>query len=87
MLSFHLRQRFPELRCFAFNPPGGLLSAPLSRLARPFCTSVVVGCDIISRMSVSNTKVCERTHALHNLAQLAAVECQRRWHRHVPPQG
>ncbi|KAL6777560.1 hypothetical protein ACKKBG_A14745 [Auxenochlorella protothecoides x Auxenochlorella symbiontica] len=56
MLSFQLRDQFPDLECWAFNPPGGLLSWNLSRLARRFCTSVVVGKDVISRLSFSNMK-------------------------------
>ncbi|KFM25319.1 Sn1-specific diacylglycerol lipase alpha [Auxenochlorella protothecoides] len=56
MLSFQLRDQFPDLECWAFNPPGGLLSWNLSRLARRFCTSVVVGKDVISRLCFSNMK-------------------------------
>ncbi|GAB4816306.1 hypothetical protein N2152v2_003352 [Parachlorella kessleri] len=56
MLSFQLRDRFPDLRCWAFNPPGGLLSLNLSEVAQCFCTSVVVGKDLISRLSFNNTK-------------------------------
>ena len=52
MVSFHLREHFPSLRCVAFNPPGGLLSAPLARISREFCTSVVVGTDAISRLGI-----------------------------------
>ena len=56
MMSFQLRQYFPDLRCFAFCPPGGLVSTPLAHLAQRFCTSVVVGCDAISRVSFPNTQ-------------------------------
>ena len=38
LLSFHLREAFPNLHCWAYNPPGGLLSWNLSRLAQRFCT-------------------------------------------------
>ena len=55
MLSFHLYEQFRDLRCYAYNPPGGLLSLPLSRLSHRFCTSVVVGRDVISRLSFTNT--------------------------------
>lgn len=56
VLSFHLRAHFPALRCFAFSPPGGLLSAPLAAAARPFCTSVVVGRDAISRLGLAGVQ-------------------------------
>lgn len=39
-----------ELRCWAFNPPGGLLSWELSQIAQAYCTSIVVGKDVISRL-------------------------------------
>ncbi len=44
------------LKCWAFNPPGGLMSWNLSQLAQRFCTSVVVGKDIISRLSFNNAR-------------------------------
>lgn len=56
MMSFQLRQYFPTLRCFAFCPPGGLLSPNLAALAKGFCTSVVVGCDCITRLSFPTTQ-------------------------------
>lgn len=56
MMSFQLREYFPDLRCFAYNPPGGLMSINLARLARRFCTSVVVGADAISRVSFPNAQ-------------------------------
>lgn len=52
IISFHLKERFPDLRCFAFNPPGGLMGANLSNLSESFCTSVIVGHDLISRLSL-----------------------------------
>ena len=42
------------MRCWAFNPPGGLVSANLSEAMKPFCTSVIVSKDAISRMSLKN---------------------------------
>jgi hypothetical protein len=50
-----LRQRFPSLTCACFNPPGGVMSLPISRVSEEICTSIVVGCDVISRMSTANT--------------------------------
>ncbi|KDD75293.1 hypothetical protein H632_c761p0, partial [Helicosporidium sp. ATCC 50920] len=56
MLSFHLRERLDAVQCWAFCPPGGLMSWNLSRIAASFCTSVVVGKDVISRLSLNNLK-------------------------------
>ena len=39
-----------ELQCWAFNPPGGLLSWELSQIAQAYCTALVVGKDLISRL-------------------------------------
>jgi sn1-specific diacylglycerol lipase len=50
LLGMQLRERFADLECWAFNPPGGLLSWELSHIARCYCTSVVVGKDVISRL-------------------------------------
>jgi hypothetical protein len=55
MLSFNLRVDFPSLRCFAYCPPGGLMTAPLASLSKTFCTSVVVGRDVISRLGFPTT--------------------------------
>uniref|UniRef100_A0A8C4QS33 sn-1-specific diacylglycerol lipase n=1 Tax=Eptatretus burgeri TaxID=7764 RepID=A0A8C4QS33_EPTBU len=49
LLAVLLRPKFPTLRCFAFSPPGGLLSEPLSVYSRDFVLSVVLGDDIIPR--------------------------------------
>lgn len=39
-----------DLRCWAFNPPGGLVSWELAQIAQAYCTSIVVGKDVISRL-------------------------------------
>lgn len=43
-----------DTKCWAYCPPGGLVSANLSAAMAPFCTSVIVGKDAISRVSMSN---------------------------------
>ena len=42
------------VRCWAFSPPGGLMSVPLAEAVRGFTTSIVVGKDIVCRTSVTN---------------------------------
>ena len=43
-----------DVKCLAFSPPGGLMSKNLSRAVEPFVTSVVVGKDVVPRLSVVN---------------------------------
>jgi hypothetical protein len=59
-MALRLRDRFPDVRCWAFCPPGGLVDARLSRAVEPFVTSVVVGKDAVSRMSVGPATECTR---------------------------
>ncbi|KAL4537144.1 hypothetical protein Ndes2526B_g04945 [Nannochloris sp. 'desiccata'] len=56
MMSFELRQYFPTLQCYTFCVPGGLISPALAEVSKQFCTSVVVGCDAITRTSFPNTQ-------------------------------
>ena len=42
------------MRCWAFCPPGGLVSADLSAAMKPFCTSVIMSKDAVSRLSMPN---------------------------------
>lgn len=56
LVSMNLKEMYPSLKCYAFNPPGGLVSPELSSLARDFCTSIVVGCDAISRLGILGVK-------------------------------
>lgn len=52
--ALKLRSRFPGMRCVCFNPPGGVMSEALSKMSEPFCTSFIVGSDIISRLNLQN---------------------------------
>ncbi len=54
VVAMRLRSRFPRLRCVCFNPPGGVMSGALSRMSEEFCTSFIVGSDIISRLNLQN---------------------------------
>jgi len=53
LVSLKLRQFFPSLKCIAFCPPGGTVSKAVAHAMSPFTTSVVVGKDAVSRMSVA----------------------------------
>ena len=43
-----------DLQCWAFCPPGSLVSKSLIKAMQPFCISVVCGKDAVPRMSVGN---------------------------------
>lgn len=43
-----------DLKCWAFSPPGGLVSKSLLGWMEGWCTSVVVGKDAVPRMTVNN---------------------------------
>ncbi|KAG2455682.1 DGLB lipase, partial [Polypterus senegalus] len=49
VLSILLRTAFPRLRCYAFSPPGGLLSKSLADYSKGFTISVVLGKDLVPR--------------------------------------
>ena len=54
LIALKLKDRFPEVKCWAFCPPGGLLTPNVAHSMKPFCTSVVVNKDCIPRMSLKN---------------------------------
>jgi sn1-specific diacylglycerol lipase len=53
-----LRNEYPDIKCIAYSPPGGLISKDLSDYAKSFVLSVVLGDDIVPRLSV---------HSIHGL--------------------
>ena len=62
ILAFLLRDSYPETRvtCYAYSPPGGLLSLAASRESEKFTVSVVVGDDVIPRLSLTNIGALSR---------------------------
>lgn len=60
LLSILLKTKYPSLRCFAFSPPGGLLSMAAARFTESFCMAVIVGDDIVPRLSLSNVESLKR---------------------------
>lgn len=52
LIALKLRDCFPEVKCWAFCPPGGLLTPTLAHSMTSFCTSVVVNKDCIPRLSL-----------------------------------
>ncbi|XP_035230504.1 diacylglycerol lipase-beta-like [Stegodyphus dumicola] len=52
LLALLLRPIYPNLRCFAFSPPGGLLSLEAVKYSEDFVMSVTLGDDLVPRLSV-----------------------------------
>ena len=51
IVALFLREKFPNLRVYAIEPPGGLLGIELAKETESFCTSSVHGLDAIARLS------------------------------------
>ena len=47
-----LKPKYPKIRCFAFSPPGGLLNQAAARYTETFCMSVIIGDDLVPRLSL-----------------------------------
>lgn len=60
LLAILLRNSFPALQCYAFSPPGGLLSKALADYSKDFVVSVVLGKDLVPRLSIPNMEDLKR---------------------------
>lgn len=58
ILALKLKSEYPNVRCIAYSPPGGLISEALSDYTKSFVMSVIIGDDIVPRLSI---------HSVHNL--------------------
>ena len=52
LLSLKMHERAQGVKCWAFCPPGGLLSQNLSHAAEDYCTSIIVNKDMVPRLSL-----------------------------------
>ena len=68
-LSPHFLARYPNLKCFAFSPPGATVSSQLSTAVSSFITPVVIGKDMVPRLSLPTV------HALLGDVVGAVVQC------------
>ena len=53
LLSYMMKERFPTLRCLNYSPPGMCMSWKLATECQEFCTSFVLDCDLVPRLSLS----------------------------------
>lgn len=52
VLALILKARFPHVKCYAFAPPGATMSVQLATAVSSFVSSVVVGKDMVPRLSL-----------------------------------
>ncbi|XP_077289187.1 diacylglycerol lipase-alpha-like [Arctopsyche grandis] len=52
ILAILLRPQYPDLQCYSYSPPGGLLSMPAVQYSKAFTTSVVLGKDVVPRIGL-----------------------------------
>ena len=62
ILAFLLRAKYQDtrVRCYAYSPPGGLLSREAAVESEKFTVSLVVGDDVIPRTSLANIATLSR---------------------------
>ena len=52
LLSYMLLEKFPTLRCLNYSPPGCSLTWKLATECQAFCTSFVLDCELVPRLSL-----------------------------------
>ncbi|CAL1616674.1 unnamed protein product [Knipowitschia caucasica] len=60
LLAVMLKNSYPTLKCYSFSPPGGLVSKALADYTKDFVVSVVVGKDLVPRLSLPNMEDLKR---------------------------
>lgn len=60
LLAIMLRKAYPQVRAYAFSPPRGLLSKSLYEHSKDFIVSLILGMDVIPRLSVTNMEDLKR---------------------------
>ncbi|XP_067946078.1 diacylglycerol lipase-alpha-like isoform X2 [Watersipora subatra] len=53
IIAFILQEQYPQLYCYSYSPPGGLLSLDAVEESKKFTTSIVIGKDIIPRLGTA----------------------------------
>ncbi|RNA23552.1 sn1-specific diacylglycerol lipase beta, partial [Brachionus plicatilis] len=52
ILALKLKAQYENIKCIAYSPPGGLISTALADYTKSFVMSVVLGDDIVPRLSL-----------------------------------
>ncbi|GAB6027250.1 hypothetical protein CHUAL_001535 [Chamberlinius hualienensis] len=53
LLGLLMRAQYPQIRCYLYSPPGGLVSTEVAMLSEQFMMSVILGCDFIPRLGIA----------------------------------
>ena len=53
LVSLYLRNYFQNVRCWAFEPPGGVGDPFIAEAVKGWCTSCVLGKDWIPRLTLA----------------------------------
>ncbi|XP_031330200.1 sn1-specific diacylglycerol lipase alpha isoform X2 [Photinus pyralis] len=53
ILGIMLRREYPNLSCYCYSPPGGLLSMAAMEYTKSFTTAVVLGKDVVPRLGLN----------------------------------
>lgn len=56
ILSILLKEKYNDVHCFAYAPPGGLLCRSASDYSQEFTCSVVLGDDLVPRLGLCNVE-------------------------------
>ncbi|BDA42994.1 probable nuclear valosin-containing protein-like at C-terminar half [Coccomyxa sp. Obi] len=54
LLALKMLNMYPDVRCWAYSPPGGLVCPNLSAILGDFCCGIAVGKDAVPRLSLKN---------------------------------
>ncbi|BHF75081.1 hypothetical protein SprV_0501817600 [Sparganum proliferum] len=66
LMSVLLRTQYPELKAYAFEPPGALMNEKLSEYTRDFLVSTIYGFDVVGRLGVATLEDL-RARVMHAL--------------------
>ncbi|KAJ3192765.1 hypothetical protein HK101_006001 [Irineochytrium annulatum] len=57
LITCMLREEFPTASCYAYEPPGCLLSSMAATYFESFCTTIIMGDDIVPRVSKNSMEM------------------------------
>lgn len=57
ILAILMKKEYPTLHCYAYSPPGGLISEECAEATKSYITSVIVGKDIVPRIGLSQLEL------------------------------
>ncbi|GFS13864.1 Sn1-specific diacylglycerol lipase alpha [Elysia marginata] len=93
ILAILLKPDYPNLHCYAYSPPGGLLTLPCVEETKHYITSVVVGKDCVPRIGLPQLEVL-RADILNHIKNATDAKwkiisqglmCCNRYSNEVPP--